>query len=126
VPSENWIDVWEHETPRTVSRTCGWCRTAVEMYRVSRSVELWRMESPPGVVRVGALYVCPRDDCHRPSLVLIEFHYDHATASSYGQEVVGQLPRGTAELIDGLPPRSRTFGKRRGAATTAATTEPPS
>jgi hypothetical protein len=54
------------------------------------------------LVTVLATYQCPRDACHRPSLVAVEFYFGLGDAWSH--KVVGQLPRGTAQRMEGLPP----------------------
>jgi hypothetical protein len=101
-PRRQYVGVWNDATPSHVAVTCGWCATAVEMVRVGPSVELSRHEHyhAQQIIRVGAAFVCPRDQCHKPSLIFFEF-YEHL-GDRWGAEVIGQLPRGQAQPMDGL------------------------
>ena len=99
-----YVGTWDGETPKSVSVTCGWCHIAVEMDRFGSSTEISRSEYMPGhpqSVLVAAPYVCPREACHRPSLVFVTFYFEHGNA--WAHKTHGQLPRGTAQPMDGLP-----------------------
>ena len=98
-----FVGAWDDGTPKRMDATCSWCGKAVEMERLSPSVLFGRTEfhSMPETVNVGALYVCPRSECHRPSLLVIEFHEQYG--KTWSPSVIGQLPRGVAQLMEGLP-----------------------
>jgi len=104
VPSQHVV-TWDDETPKSVSIVCGYCRTAVEANRISKAVEVERWDEPPGFgafgIVVGATYLCPRPECRGPSLVFMRFRREMADTSSRG--IVGQLPRGKALPMEGLP-----------------------
>jgi hypothetical protein len=70
VRPEKYIGGWEDAVPQTVSVTCGWCATAVEVKRVSQGVESWRdMVGFHQNVLVSAAFVCPREQCRRMSIL---------------------------------------------------------
>lgn len=98
-----FVGAWDDGTPERMDVTCGWCAKAVEMERLSPSVLFGRTEfhMGPETVTAGALYVCPRSQCHRPSLLGISFYNEHG--ESWSPSVVFQLPRGVAQPMDGLP-----------------------
>jgi Domain of unknown function (DUF4145) len=55
-------------------------------------------------VQVSALYVCPRPTCRKPTLVFLEFGFDHIyPTEDPDARVIGVLPRGRAKPMDGLP-----------------------
>jgi hypothetical protein len=103
VPQERWVGRWEDATPQSISADCGWCGRAVEMNRTGPPVELERTEyfTSAEDVTVGAPYVCPRDECHCPSLVFIEFYEQYG--DTWAHRVVGQFPWGRAQPMEGLP-----------------------
>jgi len=95
---------WDSALPDSVSVNCGWCGRGVEMPRVSRGVEMGVQDGPsPDVqtVRIGAAFLCPRDECHLPSLVVLELSSYLGDASFQG--TIGQLPRGRPEPMAYLP-----------------------
>lgn len=98
-----FVGAWDDGTPKRMDATCGWCGKAVEMERLSPSVLFRRTEyhTMSETVSVGALYVCPRSRCHRPSLLMIEFY--EQDGKTWSPSVIGQLPRGIAQLMEGLP-----------------------
>lgn len=103
VPSQRVV-TWGDETPKSVSITCGYCRIAVEANLVSEAHEVERSDSGPGGaqrVRVVASYACPRPTCGNFSLVFLEFSVGRGYSGLKG--IVGQLPRGNAQPMDGLP-----------------------
>jgi hypothetical protein len=55
----------------------------------------------PETVTAGALYVCPRSQCHRPSLLAISFYDEYGKL--WSPSIRFQLPRGVAQPMDGLP-----------------------
>lgn len=99
------VVTWDDETPKTVDIVCGYCRVTVEAKRISQAVELERTNRFLGYgsigVVVGATYQCPRSDCRGPSVVFWSFH--DQLGQTYGHDVIGQLPRGYAEPMEGLP-----------------------
>lgn len=102
MPGQHTV-TWDNLTPASVSVTCGWCRRDVEANRISAPVEVDRRDQPRGaaIVVVGALHVCPRSACRKPSLVFTEFHTTSGDVLGV-PSVAGQLPRGTATEMEGL------------------------
>lgn len=99
------VVTWDDETPKSLSIMCGHCGKGVEANRISKAVEVKRWDEPPGFgqfgVIVSATYLCPRAECHSPSLVFMEFRNDLGDTS--GGDIVAQLPRGRPEPMEGLP-----------------------
>jgi hypothetical protein len=65
---------------------------------------LVRREPGPGgaeTVRAAAMYVCPRRSCRRPSLAFFDVHYWQGAWQF--AELVGAIPAGTVQPMDGLP-----------------------
>jgi Domain of unknown function (DUF4145) len=98
-----FVGAWDDGTPKRMDATCGWCGKAVEMERLSPSVLFGRTEyhMGPETVTAGALYVCPRSQCHRPSLLAISFYDEYGKL--WSPSIRFQLPRGVAQPMDGLP-----------------------
>lgn len=73
------------------------------MYRVGPTVEVRRPEvyfPGPQTVVVGAGFVCPREECHMPSLIFMELYEEHG--QTWAHKPIGQLPRGTAQVMEEL------------------------
>jgi len=103
VTGRSFVGGWEDATLKSVSVMCGWCSREVEMNLIGPSVEIARVEMYPRPmeVRIGAPYVCPRSECHRPSLVFLNFF--EKDGDTYGISIAGQMPRGRAKAMEGLP-----------------------
>jgi Domain of unknown function (DUF4145) len=73
------------------------------MPRISKGVEVREIQAAGrgGEVTIGAAFLCPRDDCHMPSVVFLEFSTYMGDATFYG--TVGQLSRGRATPMKHLP-----------------------
>lgn len=94
---------WRDDVPTSVTIRCGHCTVEVEALLQSDSILLDRSRSGPGQAAViaGGMYVCPRHDCGKPSLVYLA--YDETRSDRTGLVVVTTYPRGSAEPMDGLP-----------------------
>ena len=100
-----WVGVWSEEAASEVDLTCGYCGRAVSAARLGPSVFISARDSGPGGkrrFRIAAAYVCPRTECHHPSLVFREFSHDRQSGG-FGHETVGQLPWGSADAEPDLP-----------------------
>jgi Domain of unknown function (DUF4145) len=104
VPGQHVV-TWDDQTPQSVSITCGYCGRDVQAERISKAVELERSNFAAGwtamEVVVGATFVCGNHKCRGPSVVFMEFMYDMGDTSH--EKIVGQLPRGKATAMEGLP-----------------------
>jgi Domain of unknown function (DUF4145) len=99
-----YVGVMDNALPETLTTVCGYCGVAAALRRVGPGVSHGDEASGPGGQRryhVSAAYVCPRDECHRQSLLLFEFE-SHRLHEAWAEQV-GQIPRGTAERMEGLP-----------------------
>lgn len=102
-------EFWLRLLPPSVGAPCGWCGKDVEMPIVTewRGVVYGVRDAPSGSNRgvISSLYVCPRPECRRPSLVFFDATRDSGPlAPSSRAERIGQLPRGTAPPMEDLPP----------------------
>jgi hypothetical protein len=109
VSADDDVGNWDDKTPKSVTVTCPWCIVDAELQRNSLPVEMSRTRGPMAgyeKVRVSALYVCPRQTCGKPTLVFLEFGFDHhypTDPAHPNAHVIGLLPRGRAKPMDGLP-----------------------
>jgi hypothetical protein len=101
----DYVGAWDDALPKSVGLPCGWCGIAVEMPRISASIEIRRENAPARQavdILAAATYVCPRDQCHRPSLVIFNFYAQFAGDTSDLTAIL-QFPRGHAPPMEGLP-----------------------
>jgi Domain of unknown function (DUF4145) len=94
---------WDSAVPEEASARCPYCRRDVQMVRIGSSVETARTDYPRGGTEVvaAAAFVCPRTQCHKPTILVFRFLVIHGDAT--GLELSGQIPRGSAEPMEGLP-----------------------
>jgi hypothetical protein len=106
VDSEFWLRL----LPPSVGAPCGWCGKDVEMPIVTewRGVLYGVRDAPSGGKRgvIASLYVCPRYECRRPTLVFFDatYHSGGPLGPRSHAEQIAQLPRGTAQPMEDLPP----------------------
>ena len=92
---------WDGYVPSSISATCGWCRTAVEMPAVSKSLEIKKMQDRHDARAIAAMYACPRDECGMPSLVSFALIMRHREVERV--ERLEIIPRGQAQPMPDLP-----------------------
>lgn len=97
-------DEWSLSAPDRVDIQCGWCGRAIAAERFGPAYTYGQPIYQAGSISAGiaALFVCPRDLCLRPSVLLFMVEREGG-AGLLLFDVVEQHPRGRAEKMDGLP-----------------------
>jgi hypothetical protein len=97
---------WDDVVPELLDAQCGYCGKAVAMQRVTAPVEYLHDDHYPGsmsVRLVWAVYVCPRAACLKPTSMFFHLKSTDYSGHAYIDGDPGQLPRGRAEPMEGLP-----------------------
>lgn len=96
---------WDDAVPERVDAQCGYCGKAVAMERIGRVIEFAQQHGmAPGSQDMGVhtTYVCPREQCLKPSIAFFWLRRDHH-GDTYISEGPTFIPRGQPQPKEGLP-----------------------